>query len=145
MTDSTLFQGLEAAAAGTSLPLSEVLDALPYNTDGLIPAIAQDAESGDVLMLAWMNRAALQRTLTGGYAWYYSRSRQCLWQKGETSGHVQKLLEMRLDCDGDTVLLKVRQQGPACHTDRANCFYLLVEGEEVRVNASKPSNQRAER
>lgn len=134
MAGSALFKGLEIAADGATRSLSEVLDALPYNADGLLPAIAQDAESGEVLMLAWMNRAALQRTLATGDVWYYSRSRQRLWRKGETSGHVQKLAELRLDCDGDTVLMKVRQQGPACHTNRPNCFYLLVEGEAVRVS-----------
>ncbi len=137
MADNALFKGLETAAPGATRPLSEVLDALPYNADGLVPAIAQDVESGDVLMLAWMNRIALQRTLATGDVWYYSRSRQRLWRKGETSGHVQKLAELRLDCDGDTVLMKVRQQGPACHTNRPNCFYLQAEGGVVRVSAPR--------
>lgn len=91
---------------------------------GLIPAIAQDAETGEVLMLAYMNDAAWAETLRTGEAHYYSRSRQCLWHKGGTSGHVQRVRSIRLDCDRDTVLLKVRQEGgAACHTGRRSCFY----------------------
>ncbi|OGH59177.1 MAG: hypothetical protein A3G34_02520 [Candidatus Lindowbacteria bacterium RIFCSPLOWO2_12_FULL_62_27] len=93
---------------------------------GLIPAIAQDARTGDVLMLAYMNRESLKRTLATGYAHYYSRSRQEQWKKGETSGHVQRVREIRVDCDRDTLLLKVDQTGPACHTGRANCFFRPV-------------------
>jgi phosphoribosyl-AMP cyclohydrolase len=128
-----LFRNLEGARRGAGEPLSAVLDAVPFNADGLVPAIAQDAETGDVLMLAWMNRAAIERTLREGRACYYSRSRQAQWQKGETSGHVQDLEEMRFDCDGDAILLRVRQTGPACHTNRPSCFYLKVDGDEVRV------------
>ncbi len=128
-----LFRGLEHAAAGQHTALAEVLNALPFNEDGLLPAIAQDAESGEVLMLAWMNLAAIERTLAEGYACYYSRSRRTLWRKGETSGHLQALRSMRFDCDGDTILLKVAQTGPACHTNRASCFYLEVQGDRVAV------------
>ena len=112
---------------GTTESLAEVLDQLPFDSAGLVPAIAQDAKTGDVLMLAWMNRAAIERTLAVGYACYYSRSRQTLWQKGETSGHQQKLVELRFDCDGDAILMRVEQTGPACHTNRQSCFYLQVD------------------
>lgn len=92
----------------------------------LIPAVAQDARTGEVLMLAYMNKESLRRTLRTGYAHYWSRSRRKLWKKGETSGHVQRVKEVRLDCDRDTILLKVEQTGPACHTGRANCFFRVV-------------------
>ena len=94
-----------------------------------MPAIAQDWESGEVLMLAWMNREALELTVRERRAVYWSRSRGALWRKGETSGHVQKLRELRIDCDADTVLMKVEQQGGiACHTGRRSCFYRVLEG-----------------
>jgi phosphoribosyl-AMP cyclohydrolase len=132
-----LFNEFEEADLDTTRSLDTVLSALPYDANGLVPAIAQDAETGEVLMLAWMNRAAIERTLAEGRACYYSRSRQTLWQKGETSGHVQALEELSFDCDGDAILLRVRQTGPACHTNRPSCFYLRVEGDQVRV-ISKP-------
>jgi phosphoribosyl-AMP cyclohydrolase len=130
MTD---FKSLESAAGGDSVELEQVLRILRFNADGLIPAIAQDATSREVLMLAWMNREAIERTLADGYATYYSRSRGTLWRKGETSGHLQRLTELRFDCDGDAVLLVVAQTGPACHTNRPSCFYLAVDGDQVRV------------
>lgn len=100
------------------------LDRVCWNADGLVPAIAQDADSGQVLMLAWMNRAALTETLASGRAVYWSRSRRTLWRKGETSGHSQQVREVRLDCDGDAVLLRVTQAGGiACHTGRSSCFF----------------------
>jgi phosphoribosyl-AMP cyclohydrolase len=100
------------------------LDNVCWNADGLVPAIAQDADSGQVLMLAWMNRAALMETLASGRAVYWSRSRSALWRKGETSGHSQQVREVRLDCDGDAVLLRVTQAGGiACHTGRSSCFF----------------------
>ncbi len=129
----TLLKGLEGADLGQRTPLAEVLDALPYNQQGLIAAIAQDAVSKDVLMLGWMDRTAIERTLEEGQVWYYSRSRQTYWRKGETSGHTQSLVDMRFDCDGDALLVTVQQTGPACHTNRPNCFYLLVDGDEVVV------------
>ena len=95
---------------------------LKRDSAGLFPAVAQDASSGDVLMVAWMNDEALRLTLTTGRATYFSRSRRSLWTKGETSGHVQYVREVRLDCDGDTVLVKVDQVGPACHTGTRTCF-----------------------
>lgn len=133
MKARTFFKELEGAPIGATRSLPAVLDALAFNADGLLPAIAQDVDSGQVLMLAWMDRTAIERTLASGFAWYYSRSRSRYWQKGESSGHVQRLVEMRLDCDGDAILLRVRQQGPACHTNRENCFYLLVEGNHIRM------------
>lgn len=94
-----------------------------FNDDGLVPAIAQDVRDGRVLMLAWMNAESLERTLTEGVAVYWSRSRRALWRKGETSGHMQALRELWVDCDGDTLLLKVEQVGPACHTGSPTCFF----------------------
>ncbi len=134
MTD--LFKALESGAVGDSVSLAEALDAMPFNADGLLPAIAQDAGTGEVLMLAWMNRAAIERTLAEGYACYYSRSRQAMWRKGETSGHLQALKSLRLDCDGDAILLTVEQTGPACHTNRANCFYLEVQDGQLVVTST---------
>ena len=98
-------------------------DALAYNDSGLIPAIAQDHATGEVLMLAWMNAESVRRTLATGRVTYWSRSRQAFWVKGETSGHVQELVEMRADCDRDALLLRVRQTGPACHTGARSCFF----------------------
>lgn len=100
---------------------------LTYNSDGLIPAIAQDASTGEVLMMAWMNAESVAGTLETGRVTYWSRSRQAFWIKGETSGHVQKLLELRVDCDRDCLLLQIEQTGPACHTNRRSCFYTVIE------------------
>lgn len=124
---------LEGAALGASFPLAQVLDALPWNSAGLIAAIAQQHDSGEVLMLAWMNRQALDETLATGSVCYWSRSRQQLWRKGECSGHRQRLLQARLDCDGDAVLLIVDQHGPACHTGRPTCFYNAIEHDQVHI------------
>ena len=108
--------------------MSGWLDELPWNGDGLIAAVAQDAASGKVLTVAWMNREALRQTVEGGEAVYWSRSRGRLWRKGEESGHVQKVRELRLDCDADAVLVKVEQVGGiACHTGRESCFYRKLE------------------
>lgn len=98
-----------------------------FDANGLIAAIAQDAVTGEVLMLAWMNAEALQKTIETGRATYWSRSRAALWVKGETSGHTQEVTELRVDCDQDAVLLKVRQTGGACHTHRESCFYRRIE------------------
>ena len=104
------------------------LDEVPWNEQGLITAVAQDAASGRVLMVAWMNREALKETVEKKQAVYWSRSRNRLWRKGEESGHVQKVMEVRLDCDADTVLLKVEQAGGiACHTGRESCFFRKLE------------------
>ena len=105
------------------------LDNIKFGADGLVPAIAQDEDTLEVLMLAWMNREALEKTLQGPYATYYSRSRRALWTKGETSGHLQEVVSVRYDCDADAVLLRVRQTGPACHTGARTCFFnALTDG-----------------
>jgi phosphoribosyl-AMP cyclohydrolase len=113
--------------AGEELAVTEAteraLDEIKFGPDGLVPAIAQQHDTGEVLMLAWMNREAVRISLAEGRACYWSRSRQALWRKGETSGQVQRLHELRLDCDGDAVLLLVEQAGVACHTGRRNCFF----------------------
>ncbi|WP_425501044.1 phosphoribosyl-AMP cyclohydrolase [Skermanella pratensis] len=101
----------------------EVLDLVSFDANGLVAAIAQQHDTGEVLMLAWMNRAALEETLATGRVCYFSRSRGKLWRKGETSGQIQHLKELRVDCDGDAVLLLVDQTGVACHTGRRSCFY----------------------
>ena len=107
---------------------------LHFDANGLIPAIAQEAGTGEVLMLAWMNAESVARTLEEGRVVYWSRSRQAFWRKGDTSGHVQELVEMRLDCDRDALLLRVRQTGPACHTGRRSCFYTaLRDGETAEI------------
>lgn len=102
---------------------ADFLKAVSFNGDGLVPAIAQDHKTGDVLMLAWMNRQTLKETLETGNVTYWSRSRQAVWRKGETSGNTQKLVEAYIDCDGDALLLKVEQTGPACHTGAPSCFF----------------------
>ncbi len=115
--------------------LEEFLARVRFDERGLVPAIARDATSGVVLMLAWQNREAIERTHQTGEAHYYSRSRAKLWKKGEESGHVQRLREMRLDCDGDAVLLIVDQTGPACHTLHPTCFFATPEGESEQPPA----------
>lgn len=135
---SNLFTRLETAMAGTSVPIANALDALPFAADGLIAAIAQQFDSGEVLMLAWMNRAALEETIATGRACYWSRSRQALWRKGESSGCQQMVKEIRLDCDGDAVLLQVDQTGGACHTGRQSCFYHRLDKEGLIVLNGPP-------
>ncbi len=105
------------------MDMDNLLSAVKFDDRGLIAAVVQDARTGEVLMVAWMNREALERTLKEKRAWYWSRSRQKLWLKGESSGHVQKVHEIRLDCDGDAVVLRVEQEGGACHTGYRSCFY----------------------
>ena len=112
MTDATLPEDFAAV--------------LRFNDAGLVPAIAQQHDSGEVLMMAWMSRESIAETLASGQVCYFSRSRQSLWRKGETLGNFQRLVEMRVDCDGDTLLLKVDQTGPACHTGARNCFFRSV-------------------
>jgi phosphoribosyl-AMP cyclohydrolase len=106
---------------------------LVWDQRGLIPAIAQDHATGEVLMLAWMSRESLAETLATGHVTYWSRSRGALWRKGETSGHVQRLVELRIDCDRDCLLLSVDQTGPACHTGRRSCFYTAVRDDTEAV------------
>lgn len=110
---------------------------LKYDDNGLIPAIAQDVTSNEVLMLAWMNAESIRRTLASGRVTYWSRSRREFWEKGLTSGHRQKLVELRFDCDRDCLLLRVEQTGPACHTNRKSCFYSVVH-DGVEVITSQP-------
>lgn len=114
--------------------MSDWLDEVKWDESGLIPAIAQDHQSGRILMMAWMNREALQLTVQEQRAIYYSRSRQQLWRKGESSGHVQQLHEVRLDCDADVIVLQVEQKGGiACHTGRESCFYRVYENGQWRT------------
>ena len=111
--------------------LNRLLSELSFDANGLIPAIAQQFDSGEVLMMAWMNKQAVKATLTENRGVYWSRSRNSLWRKGESSGQIQRLKEFRWDCDRDTILLLVDQTGVACHTGRRNCFYFAIRGDEV--------------
>jgi phosphoribosyl-AMP cyclohydrolase len=127
---------------GTTAELEEGSALTPkFDADGLVTCVATDAGSGEVLMVAHMNAQALARTIETGQAWYYSRSRGVLWRKGETSGHIQRVVDMRVDCDQDAVLIKVEQAGGACHTGRRSCFYRAVPLGEV---AAKPGAVRLE-
>lgn len=114
--------------------LTDALDKLKYTADGLIPAIAQQYDTQEVLMMAWMNRSSIEETLQTGRVCYWSRSRNNYWRKGEQSGQMQVLKELRFDCDADTILLLVDQTGPACHTGRRSCFYNKVEGDQVIID-----------
>jgi len=116
-----------------SNPIDRALGAIKFGPDGLVAAVTQQHDTGEVLMLAWMNREAVRLTLAEGRACYWSRSRQALWRKGETSGQLQHLKEMRLDCDGDALLLLVDQQGVACHTGRRSCFFNAWRGGQWAV------------
>ena len=129
------YKSLEKQRKNTTLDTQEAISNLQYNQDGLIPAIAQQHDTGEVLMMAWMNKLSIEETLKTGQVCYWSRSRQCYWRKGESSGHVQKLKEMRTDCDGDTLLLLVDQKGPACHTNRKNCFYISIGEQQAEIIA----------
>lgn len=117
--------------------VTQALGAIAFNADGLVPAIAQQHDTGEVLMMAWMNREAVAETLATGRVCYYSRSRGKLWRKGETSGQTQHLKDFRIDCDGDTILLLVHQDGVACHTGRRNCFFQSVR-DGVLTEIAKP-------
>jgi phosphoribosyl-AMP cyclohydrolase len=130
----SVFKQLESLPSGESVALDQALADLPWNADGLLPAIAQQYDSGEVLMMAWMNAVSLAETLATGRVCYWSRSRSALWRKGESSGQVQMLKELRFDCDGDTILLLVDQTGPACHTGRRDCFYSVVRGDRLGVD-----------
>ncbi len=138
--ETTYFKSLEGFSQGSNVDLEAVLENLNFNDQGLVPVIAQQYASKEVLMLAWMNLEAIEETLNKGRVCYWSRSRQTLWRKGESSGNTQRLVEMRIDCDGDTVLCLVEQTGPACHTNRPNCFYLTVSGKHVAVNSDPVSS-----
>jgi len=118
----------------TGMSTQDILAAIRFDAAGLVPAIAQQHDTGEVLMVAWMNSDAIAETLASGRVCYFSRSRNALWRKGETSGQVQHLKEMRIDCDGDTLLLLVDQEGVACHTGRRSCFFRAVrDGELVEI------------
>lgn len=107
--------------------MSEILKKIKFDQKGLIPAIAQDAKSGEVLMMAWMNEESINKTISSGYATYFSRSRNALWKKGDTSGHLQEVVSIDIDCDFDTILLKVNQTGVACHTGEMSCFFNKIK------------------
>ena len=120
--------------------IEQVISGLKFSSDGLIPAIAQQYNSGEILMMAWMNKEAVKKTLRTGQVCYWSRSRKSLWRKGETSGQIQILKEFRWDCDSDTVLILIDQIGVACHTGRRNCFYnALRDGELIEISKPKVS------
>ena len=115
----------------------ELIDAVAFDANGLVPAIAQSHDTGEVLMMAWMSRESLEETVATGRVCYWSRSRARLWRKGETSGNTQRLVELRIDCDGDTLLLRVEQTGAACHTGRRSCFYRrLTDGRLEKTSAA---------
>lgn len=117
--------------------IEQFIAELKFNEDGLIPAVAQQHDTGEVLMMAWMNSTSIAETLKNYRVCYWSRSRQSLWRKGESSGQVQLLKSFRIDCDADTLLLEVDQTGPACHTGRRSCFYRVVQGNQL-VTDSEP-------
>lgn len=117
----------DGESGGGVEPRESALVRLAWDDRGLIPAIVQDHRSGDVLMLAYMNRKSLQCSLETGETWFWSRSRKCLWHKGGTSGHIQRIRQIRYDCDGDTLLVRVDQEGVACHTGEWSCFYRVLE------------------
>jgi len=123
----------EKLPIGTRLNWEEILEKLPFNSEGLLPAISQQFDSNEVLMMAWMNRESLLETLQTKRVCYWSRSRKKLWRKGEESGQIQYLKSVFLDCDGDTLLLKVDQTGPACHTGRRSCFFFEIKMDTVEI------------
>ncbi len=120
-----------AGTVYTSAAIAEAMAAIAFDADGLVPCIAQQHDSGEILMMAWMNRDAVAETMRTGRVCYWSRSRQALWRKGETSGHGQRLVDLRIDCDGDTLLALVDQAGVACHTGRHNCFFRALRGDAL--------------
>lgn len=137
MTESTMqnFKSLEKASKGSQFDWQSIKSQVKFDRDGLIPAIAQQYDTKEVLMMAWMNAASLEETLQTGRVCYWSRSRQNYWRKGEESGQIQLLKELAFDCDGDTILLTVDQTGPACHTGRRSCFYSVTDGKTLEINS----------
>ncbi len=133
MSNQGFWKSLENQPQGTQFPWAEVLEQLVFNEQGLITAVAQQHDTGEILMLAWMNRQAIEITLQEGQVCYWSRSRHKLWRKGESSGQVQRLKALKIDCDGDALLLQVDQQGPACHTGRRGCFFYEVRDQSVTI------------
>ena len=127
------FKKVEALEHGSELELDEVIEQLAFNEQGLIPVITQDASSKEILMMAWMNKTSLRLTIETQKVSYWSRSRQQIWVKGETSGHTQQLVSMSFDCDGDAILCQVTQVGAACHTGRPDCFFLDVDADRKKV------------
>ena len=121
-----------------------IINKVKFNDKGLIPAVLQDCESGEVLMVAYMNETALKKSLQTEKAYFWSRSRQKLWLKGETSGNYQLIEEIKIDCDSDTLLIKVKPQGPACHTGHKSCFYRVIEGNEIREKESESFNDKTQ-
>lgn len=115
--------------------IDKMIAAIQFNDQGLVAAIAQQHGTGEVLMMAWMDRDAVEETMRTGRVCYWSRSRQAPWRKGETSGHIQRLVDLRVDCDGDTLLVEVEQTGVACHTGRHNCFFRAIRGGQLEVIA----------
>ena len=138
--DKAYFLALEPGENGDQVALAEFTRHLRFNDQGLLPAITQDAETGEVLMLAWVNIEAIEHTLATGRMTYFSRSRNSLWLKGETSGHYQQVVDLGFDCDGDALLSRVIQTGSACHTERKNCFYLQVDPAAGAVRNDDSSN-----
>ncbi len=132
------YQSLESITEADTISLHDCIEKLTFNDQGLIPVVTQCHESKDVLMHAWMNQEAIEKTLKTGRMTYWSRSRNAFWVKGETSGHIQELVAMYFDCDGDTILCQVKQTGPACHTGRPNCFYLQVDSDNNTVQLYTP-------
>ncbi|MDA0782522.1 MAG: phosphoribosyl-AMP cyclohydrolase [Rickettsiales bacterium] len=112
----------------------KIIETVKFNDDGLVPAIVQDSKTNEVLMMAWMNADALRESINNNRMYYFSRSRNRLWKKGETSGQIQKIIELRLDCDNDTILAIVEQEGVACHTGRKSCFFKTVDNDNIKIN-----------
>ena len=142
-SSNSAFQRLKAALMSSPLSsktTNDVVNSLLFNSDGLVPAIAQQHDTGEILMMAWMNEDAVRETLDTNQVCYWSRSRSQLWRKGETSGQTQKLVDFRWDCDADTILLQVDQLGVACHTGRRNCFYNAVRDDEIAAIAAPEVN-----
>ncbi len=129
----TNFKSIEKAQQGTLYDWKDIKTSISFDHKGLIPAIAQQYDSGEVLMLAWLNAESLEETLRTNRVCYWSRSRQQLWRKGEISGQIQLLKELRFDCDGDAILLLVDQTGPACHTGRRSCFFLGIDNNQAKI------------
>lgn len=135
-----IYHALEKKDCGQQLSLDEAIAGLTFNADGLIPAIAQQHDTGEILMMAWMNPASIRETLATGRVCYWSRSRQTYWRKGESSGNQQTLVGLFADCDGDALLVKVDQQGPACHTGRRDCFYNQITPEGLSITKAPIQN-----
>ncbi|MFN4263727.1 MAG: phosphoribosyl-AMP cyclohydrolase [Thioalkalivibrionaceae bacterium] len=131
-----MFKTHEPAAPGTQVATSDLIAALKFDANGLIPAVAQQHDTREILMMAWMNRDALQETLKTRRVCYFSRSRGKLWRKGESSGQIQKLHALYADCDGDTLVVEVDQTGPACHTGRSSCFYWRIDETTAEITSA---------